>query len=141
MASSRIAQDCEGCIESFFTGTNRRLLSQLRMILMEEDAPAQVDYARWHQKLRRHGFERVWRVRDSFDPAAAWSRNISHSAWRRGGRLDGLPSCPEFARREGLSKRWLDCMDPAVDEPMVPGCHSDPCEAPLMRTPRRNTAG
>ena len=119
--------DCEGCIESFFVGSNRRLLSQLSMIIMEEDAPAQVNYSLWHERLRRHGFERVWRVRDSFAPDQSWSRNISHSAWRRGGKLDGRPTCAEYARSTGLSKRWLNCMDSGGAEAMVPGCHSDPC--------------
>ena len=47
-------------------------------------------------RLRRHGFERIWRIRDTFDPKAAWSRNISHSAWRRGGLGEAaakLPTC------------------------------------------------
>ena len=131
--------DCEGCIESFFARAesgdrdlhgNRRLLSQLKLILIEEDAPVQVDYRRWHARLRRHGFERVWRTRDTFDPKAAWSRNISHSAWRRGGLGEGddrLPSCFEYATSAHLSRRWLDCLDPKGEEEMVAGCHSDPC--------------
>ena len=138
--------DCEGCIESFFgdggggggssrggsiSSSNRRLLSQLSLILLEEDAPAQVDYRRWHARLRRHGFERIWRTRDTFDPKAAWSRNVSHSAWRRGGLSAApgskLPTCLEHAKAARLSKRWLDCLDPSGEEPMVPGCHSDPC--------------
>ena len=133
--------DCEGCIESFFGGgtgaggglsSNRRLLSQLSLILIEEDAPAQVDYRRWHAKLRRHGFERIWKTRDTFDPKAAWSRNISHSAWRRGGLGDGaakLPTCVEYATKARLSRRWLECLDPRSEEPMVPGCNADPCPA------------
>ena len=118
--------DCEGCIDRFFAGTNRKLLRQLQLILIEEDAPAQVDYSKWHAHLRRHGFERIWRIRDTFDPSAAWSRNISHSAWRRGG-LGDLPACPAYARSASLDARWLACLDPAGSEEMVPGCHSDPC--------------
>jgi hypothetical protein len=34
--------DCEGCIDSFFMGSNRQLLHRLSTIIMEEDAPAQV---------------------------------------------------------------------------------------------------
>jgi FkbM family methyltransferase len=118
--------DCEGCIDDFFSGTNRKLLSQVTLIIMEEDAPYKVNYRKWHNRFRRYGFERVWRVRDSFDPAASWSQNISHSAWRRGG-LGGLPSCTEHAHSANLSRRWLNCMEPEGIEPMVPGCSTDPC--------------
>jgi FkbM family methyltransferase len=118
--------DCEGCIDLFFLGSNRRLLNQVSMVIMEEDAPAQTDYYTWHHKLRRHGFERVWKVRDSFDPGAYWSRNVSHSVWTRDG-LNGLPTCSDFAGSTKLAKRWLDCMDPRDDAPMVPGCSTDPC--------------
>lgn len=113
--------DCEGCIEQFFVGSTRRLLHQLRLILMEEDVPHAVDYAKWHAKLRHHGFERVWRIRDTFEPSAAWSRNISHSAWMRGGlSASGLPTCAEFAAQTRQSRRWLHCMDPLSEEPMLP---------------------
>lgn len=62
--------------------------------------PHAVDYGRWHATLRHHGFERVWRIRDTFEPSAAWSRNISHSAWRRGGlRGSDLPTCEQFAKQ------------------------------------------
>ena len=111
--------DCEGCIDQFFAGTNRRLLSQLRLILMEEDVPHAVNYPKWHARLRRHGFERIWKIRDTFEPSASWSRNISHSAWRRGG-LGGLPSCEEYRTRTRQTRRWLDCLDPSSDEPMLP---------------------
>lgn len=125
--------DCEGCIEGFFRGGNHRLLSQLSTIIIEEDAPAQVEYRKWHAKLRRHGLERVWKVRDTFDPGAPWSRNISHSVWRRGGgpwALGDRPSCPQYAESAKLSRRWLDCMDPSDEKPMVAGCSSDPCVPP-----------
>lgn len=107
--------DCEGCIDSFFMGSNRRLLSQLTLILMEEDVPHVVDYRKWHARFRKHGFERIWNIRDTFEPSAEWSRNISHSAWRRGG-LGNLPSCEQYAREAKLSRRWLYCRDPASQD-------------------------
>lgn len=112
--------DCEGCIEQFFkSASNRKLLQQVRLILMEEDVPHKVDYRKWHHRFRHHGFERVWKIRDTFEPTASWSRNISHTAWRRGG-LGELPSCEAYRKSAGLSPRWLDCLDPASDAPMLP---------------------
>ena len=113
--------DCEGCIEQFFVGSNRKLLNQLKLILMEEDTPHTVDYAAWHGKFRKHGFERIWKIRDTFDNKAPWSRNISHSAWRRGG-LSGsdLPTCEQYRQKAKLTPRWLECLDPASNAPMLP---------------------
>jgi hypothetical protein len=110
---------CTGCINQFFTGSNVRLLEQIRLVLMEEDVPHEVDYSHWHRELRRHGFERIWKLRDTFEPAGNWSRNISHSAWRRGGR-GALPTCGEFRAQKRLPRRWLDCLDPISERPMLP---------------------
>ena len=100
--------DCEGCIEHFLTGRTSRLLAQVSLVLLEEDAPDEVDYRKWHARLRAEGLQRIWRSRDTFEPLANWSRNVTHSAWRRGGR-GSLPTCEEFRTATRLPTRWLDC--------------------------------
>ena len=44
--------DCEGCIETALGGANAGLLSQIELLLIEEDVPQQTDYAAWHARLR-----------------------------------------------------------------------------------------
>ena len=101
--------DCEGCIETALGGANAGLLSQIELLLIEEDVPQQTDYAAWHARLRAAGLQRVWRVRDTFAPDEAWSRQIVHSVWRRGG-LRGMPTCQAFAAARGLPAAALDCL-------------------------------
>lgn len=103
--------DCEGCIGNVLSGDNMRLLAQVRLVIIEEDVPHETDYAAWHALLRERGFRRTWRIRDTFNLNAAWSQNVTHSAWERGEPL-GKESCPQYSQRKGYSRRQLQCLHP-----------------------------
>lgn len=117
--------DCEGCMPHVLSD---ELLARLRLILIEEDAykrqkpsapgaPALVDYAVWHRKLRRAGFSRVWYAHDSFSSSAAWAKNLYHSAWARGPEIEeelgklSEPLCSAYKQRTGLSNGELRCVE------------------------------
>ena len=81
-------------------------------------APALVDYAVWHARLRHAGFTRVWYAHDSFSSSAAWAKNLYHSAWARPTTDDGAaasskpsPRCAAYKQRMGLSDRELKCVE------------------------------
>ena len=81
-------------------------------------APARVDYAVWHARLRHAGFTRVWYAHDSFSSSAAWAKNLYHSAWARPTTDDGAaasskpsPRCAAYKQRMGLSDRELKCVE------------------------------
>ena len=79
---------------------------------MEEDAPNRVDYARWHDQLRAAGLTRIWRVKDTFAPDQEWSRNITHSAWQRGGLREGQLACEQWRVERKVARRYLECLAP-----------------------------
>jgi len=86
-------------------------------------APALVDYAIWHARLRHAGFARVWYAHDTFSSSAAWAKNLYHSAWARPTEAgDGAagaaspsakpsPLCAAYKQRVGLSDRELKCVE------------------------------
>jgi FkbM family methyltransferase len=94
LAFSVALVDCEGCIDDLFSGEGvARLLQTLRLVIIEQDASDIVDYTAWGERLRAHGFERVWLLADSFPV-----KRMRHSAWQRGGLLGRL-SCHQYAAR------------------------------------------
>ena len=112
--------DCEGCVDDVLG--QRGLLAQLRLVIIEEDAPERTNYSAWHARLDRAGFEMVWRSRDTFRYPGGWkpvwSRRLFYTAWRRrsrppgggGARRTRVPRlCAAYAAAEGLSRRQLDC--------------------------------
>ena len=95
--------DCEGCIS---TALSPPLARQLKMILWEEDGSSPVENRRWYARLVKYGFELLWRMFDTFDPDAEWSRKQVHSVWVRPERVGRrLPTCHEYAAKNGLKLR------------------------------------
>ena len=114
-AFDTILIDCEGCIEHALGGeAGRRLLRQVRLLLIEEDVPDLVDYAAWHRRLRADGFMRIWRIRDTFNTSATWSNQIVHSAWlkKEHRRSFALVNCPAYAKQHSLTSADLLCLEP-----------------------------
>jgi hypothetical protein len=92
--------DCEGCIQS--VSETGFLLDQVELVLMEEDAG---EYELWHKTLYEKGFDCLWYLKDTADPAnAAWVA-VRHSMWlKKGSSRQHPPSCEEYAQQTGLSK-------------------------------------
>mmetsp|Transcript_16003 Transcript_16003/g.34756 ORF Transcript_16003/g.34756 Transcript_16003/m.34756 type:complete len:583 (-) Transcript_16003:546-2294(-) len=105
--------DCEGCIASVLGEEEEAddILSGISLILIEHDKPDKVagGYAKWFALFRRHGFQPVWLIQDTYDQLATWSRLVRHSAWQKGGLL-GKPSCEEFAKRMRYDAKRLRCV-------------------------------
>jgi len=104
--------DCEGCINSLLEG-QLYILRGIRLILMEEDMYAFVDYVKVHHTLKKEGFERIWQIKDTYDRRpggtyAWWSKKQVHSVWQRVG-ITGTPSCSEYKARMGITDDRLLC--------------------------------
>lgn len=106
--------DCEGCIESLLEG-QLHILRGIRLILMEEDMYAFVDYNKWHRVFQRQGFQRIWQIHDTYDRRqngkyAWWSFKQVHSVWQRVGDASTVPSCQQYKMDTGLGDAQLLCV-------------------------------
>lgn len=88
------------------------LLDNVSLIIIEEDQPHRLNggyETSVNGILTSKGFERVWKIADSFNPKVAWSRNLIHSVWRKGG-LGDKPTCQQFAETRGYTTDLLKCL-------------------------------
>ena len=87
------------------------LLSQIELVLLEQDNAKKANYAQWHQTFRAAGLEMVWHARDMQITNVV----IEHTAWvRRGSTRVRRTTCTEYAARRGLSAKLLKCLDAAL---------------------------
>lgn len=95
--------DCEGCIDNLLgegAPGSEQLLSQLRLLLIEQDGVG-VHYERyWWPRLAARGFVRAWRSQAWYD------RRMQHTVWTKG---NWNMACELHARREREAGRTLRC--------------------------------
>ncbi len=103
--------DCEGCIDTVFDPDD---LKNINLILMEHDESSRIQggggYKKWFDTFTAHGFECIWRIRDTADRDASWSRRLIHSAWQRGGIRKNQWTCREYKKYMNYSDDHLMCL-------------------------------
>lgn len=98
--------DCEGCASHVLTSA---ILKQVQLVIIEHDGDPNGHPAVF-KSFQDHGFECIWKIHDTYDPSQEWSRNLVHSAWRKGGLAVGMKNCSAFKQDRQLSDDLLRCM-------------------------------
>lgn len=97
--------DCEGCASFILS---KDLMDQIELIIIEHDGdPA--GHTAVFKMFQDHGFECIWTINDTYDPEKNWSRQLKHSAWRKGG-LGNLKTCESFKQDKHFTDSELKCL-------------------------------